>query len=134
MTTEELVAHLINRLGLTGALVYDGHVPDQIPTFPGTAIVRPYLVIWAMPTREGEEQDLAYSHQNSRSDLTITVAAGSVETVRHHSQQAIGLLHRQTLPGGGELRHTDPHVAVQWDETVTPGRFYQPLVFMLLQP
>ena len=134
MTTEELITHLINRLGLTGALIYDGHVPDKVPTFPGTAIIRPYMVIWAMPTREGEEQDLAYSHQNSLSDLTITVAAGSVETVRPHSQQAIGLLHRQTLPGGGELRHTDPHVAVQWDETVTPGRFYQPLSFVILQP
>lgn len=134
MTTEELITHLINRLGLTGALVYNGHVPDPVPTFPGTAIIRPYMVIWAMPTREGDEQDLAYSHQNSRSDLTITVAAGSVETVLAHAQQAIGLLNRQALPGGGELRHTDPHVAVQWDETVIPGRFYQPLAFMLLQP
>ena len=134
MTTEELITHLTNRLGLTGAFIHDGHVPDTVPTFPGSTIVRPYFVIWAMPTREGAEQDLAYSHQNSRSDLTITVAAGSVETVRHHTQQVIGLLNRQTLPGGGELRHTDPHVPIQWDETVTPGRFYQPLSFMLLQP
>lgn len=132
MTVDELITHLINRLGLTGALVYDGHVPDRIPTFPGSTIIRPYFVIWAMPLREGPEQNLTYTHPDSTSTVTVTVAAGSVETVRHHSQQAIGLLHRITLPGGGELRHDDPHVPIQWDEEV--GRFYQPLTFTLLQP
>lgn len=134
MTTEQLVAYLIDRLSGNGAHVYDGHVPDKLPTFPGSTIIRPYLVIWAMPTREGAEQNLTYSHGNSTSDVTITAAAASVDTARYQSQTVIGLLHRVALPNGGELRHTDPHVPIQWDETVTPGRFYQPLAFTLLQP
>lgn len=134
MTTDELITYLIDRLALTGAMVYDGHVPERLPTFPGSTIIRPYIVLWAMPTREGAEQDLAYTHRNSVSDVTITVAGAAVETVRHHAQQTIGLLHRVALAGGGELRHTDPHVPIQWDETTTPGRFYQPIAFTLLQP
>lgn len=134
MTVDQLVAYLIARLSGNGATVYDGHVPDRLPTFPRSTIIQPYIVLWSMPTREGAEQDLAYTGLNTRSDVTVTVAAASVETVRHHAQTTIGLLHRVTLPGGGELRHTDPHVPIQWDETTTPGRFYQPLAFTLLQP
>lgn len=134
MTTEQLVAYLIDRLSGNGATVYDGHVPDRLDTFPGSTIIRPYIVLWAMPTREGEEQNLTYTHTNSRSDMTVTVAGAAADTVRYQSQTVIGLLHRITLPGGGELRHTEPHVPIQWDETVTPGRFYQPLAFQLLQP
>lgn len=134
MTVEALVAYLIDRLSGNGATVFDGHVPGRLPTFPGSTVIRPYLVIWAMPTREGPEQNLAYTDLNTTSDVTITVAGAAVETVRHHAQQTIGLLHRVTLAGGGELRHTDPHVPIQWDETTTPGRFYQPLAFTLLQP
>lgn len=135
MTPDELTTHIINRLGHTAAhMVYDGNVPDKVPTFPGSTIIRPYIVIWTMPAREGPEQDLAYTHQTDTSDVTVTVAAASADTARSIAQASIGLLHRQSTPGGGELRHMPPHVPIQWDETVTPGRYFIPLSFRHHQP
>lgn len=135
MTPDEYTAWIITRLGYTDAhMVYDGHVPTAVPMFPGSTIIRPYIAVWTMPLREGPEQDLAHSHQHDTSDVTVTVAAASPDTVRPIAQTTIGLLHRQTLPSGGELRHREPHVPIQWDETVTPGRFFIPLAFRLHQP
>lgn len=99
----------------------------------GGAIV-PYLAVWDRILREHPEQPIDYSEQETAGTLAVTVAGATVGTVRNLSQEVIRTLHRVTAPGGGEYRHTDPHVPIQYDTAVTPARFYQPLSFEFIQP
>ncbi|KHS52547.1 hypothetical protein AE0388_1530 [Brevibacterium linens] len=96
--------------------------------------IAPYLAVWGQILREGTEQPLDFSAQNSAGRLTVTAAGATAGTVRNLSQQVASALHRVTAPGGGEYVHSDPHVPIQYDTSVTPPRFYQPLSFTFAQP
>lgn len=108
-------------------------VPGSVPT-AGAGMIRPYLAVWGQMLREGVEQALDYSLQETASSLTITVAGATTGTVRNLSQEVVKTLHRVTVLGGGEYRHTEPHVPIQHDDQVSPPRFYQPLAFEFQQP
>lgn len=113
--------------------MYDNVVSDSVPTSAG-GIIKPYLAVWTQPLHEHYEQPLDYSDQETAGTLSITTAGATVGTVRNLTQEVIRTLHRVIAPGGGEYRHTDPHVAIQYDTAVTPARFYQPLSFEFIQP
>lgn len=113
--------------------VYDGMVPESVPTSAG-GIIKPYLAVWTQPLREHYEQPLDYSAQETAGALTVTVAGATVGTVRNVAQQVIRTLNRVALPGGGEYRHVEPHVPIQHDGQVMPPRYYLPLSFDYQQP
>lgn len=97
-------------------------------------MIAPYLAVWGQALREHPEQPLDYSQQETAGTLNITVAGATVGTVRNLAQATIRTLHRVSAPGGGEYVHADPHVPIQYDTSVTPPRFYQPLSFTFAQP
>lgn len=96
--------------------------------------IKPYVAVWTQPLREHPEQSLAYCNQETAGGLTVTVAGHSPGTVRPWSQAVVQALNRVKAPGGGEYIHTDPHVPIQYDTQVSPGRYYQPLSFTFAQP
>lgn len=97
-------------------------------------VVAPYLAVWVQPLREHAEQALAFNSPQSAGGLTVTTAGATAGTVRNLSQEVVKTLHRVTAPGGGEYVHSDPHVPIQYDTSVSPARFYQPLSFIFAQP
>lgn len=113
--------------------VYDGAVPGSAPTTAG-GWIKPYLAVWTGPLREHLEQPLDYSAQETAGTLHVTTAGATAGTVRNLSQEVIRKLNRTPTPGGGEYRHTEPHVPVRFDDQVAPARFYQPLAFDYQQP
>lgn len=113
--------------------VYDGIVPDSVPTAAG-GVIRPYVAVWTQPLREHPEQSLDFDSPHSAGELTVTVAGATVGTVRNLSQAVAQALNRVTAPGGGEYVHAEPHVPIQYDTSVTPKRYYQPLRFLFAQP
>lgn len=113
--------------------VYDGMVPESVPTGAG-GIIKPYLAVWTQPLREHYEQPLDYSNQETAGALTVTVAGATVGTVRNLAQEVVRKLNRVALPGGGECRHVEPHVPIQHDGQVMPPRYYLPLSFDYQQP
>lgn len=123
----------LDRLKTIGKNVYDGMVPSSVPV-QANGEVEPYLAVWSQPLWEHEEQPLDFHHQETAGGLNVTVVGHTPGTVRLWSQAVIRALHRVTAPGGGEYRHVPPHVPVMYDETVTPGRYYQPLGFSFQQP
>ncbi len=112
--------------------VHEGIVTD-VRTMQGGWIA-PYLAVWTQPLREHREQPLDYSAQETSGGLTITTAGATLGTVRNLSQAVVQALHRVKAPGGGEYRHSDPHVPIQYDTAVSANRFYQPLSFTFAQP
>lgn len=116
---------------LNGVVVFEGHVDEKRVTFPNSDRVVPYVVIWPMPSYEGEEQGLAYCEPHDRREATITVAAGNIESVLNIAQAISDMFHRVIIPGEGEWVRTEPFLPVQWDETVKPGRHYLPMSFKL---
>lgn len=123
----------LNQLRAVGVDVYDGMVPEKVPTMTG-GVIRPYLAVWSQPLREHLEQPLDFSGQETAGSLTVTVAGATVGTVRNLSQAVIRTLNRVTVPGGGQYVHTDPHAPIQYDNQVSPGRYYQPTAFAFAQP
>lgn len=121
------------QLKRSGGLVYDGMVPASVPSQTNGEI-KPYVAVWTQPLREHDEQPLSYTSSETAGDLRITVAGPTPGTVRSWSQGVIRALNRVTAPGGGEYRHVPPHVPISFDETVAPGRYYQPLTFSFQQP
>lgn len=113
--------------------VHDGMVPSSVPTVTGGAI-KPYLAVWTQPLREHPEQSLDFDSPHSAGDLMVTVAGATVGTVRNLSQAVVQALNRVTAPGGGEYVHAEPHVPIQYDTSVTPKRYYQPVAFEFIQP
>lgn len=112
--------------------VHEGIVTD-VRTMQG-GFIAPYLAVWTQPLREHAEQSIAFCDQDTSGSLTVTTAGATVGTVRNLSQAVVQALHRVKAPGGGEYRHTDPHVPIQYDTAISPNRFYQPLSFTFQQP
>lgn len=112
--------------------VYEGMVPGSVPT--SGSYIKPYLAVWTQPLREHIEQPLDYSMQETAGSLTVTVAGATVGTVRNLAQEVTRKLHRIPAPGGGEYRHSEPHIPIQHDDQVSPTRFYLPLTFEFQQP
>lgn len=92
------------------------------------------MAVWTQPLREHAEQPIAFCDPETAGSLNVTVAGSTVGTVRNLSQAVVQALNRVRAPGGGEYRHTDPHVPIQYDTSVSPNRFYQPLSFTFAQP
>ena len=113
--------------------VYDGMVPDTVPTMTG-GVIKPYIAAWTQPLREHREQSLAYCNPETEGSLTVTVTGATVGTVRNLAQAAVQTINRVVAPGGGEYVHDEPHVPIIYDKQVTPGRFYQPVSFRFQQP
>ena len=116
---------------LPGVVVLEGHVNEEAVRYPNSDQVKPYVVIWPMPLHEGSEQALAYCEPEDRGEATITVAAGNLTSVLNISSAVSKMFHRVTIPGEGEWVRTEPFLPVQWDDTVTPGRHYLPMSFVL---
>lgn len=123
----------LDRLKASGGQVYDGMVPSSVP-LQVNGEVKPYLAVWTQPLREHDEQPLDYSAPETAGDLYVTVAGPTPGTVRSWSQGVVRTLNRVRAPGGGEYRHVPPHVPIQFDKTVAPGRYFQPLQFSFQQP
>lgn len=107
-------------------------VPGSVPATGGS--IKPYLAVWTQPLREHIEQPLDYSMQETAGSLTVTVAGATAGTVRNLAQEVTRKLNRVPVPGGGEYRHSEPHVPIQHDDQVSPTRFYLPLTFEFQQP
>lgn len=131
--SKELFQWVLARLRPIGGEIYDGMVPESVPLL-AAGQVQPYLALWMQPLREHPEQPLDYSHQETASGLTVTVAGHSPGTVRSRSQDVLRRLHRVPAPGGGEYRHTIPYAPIMYDSQATPGRYFQPVEFEFLQP
>lgn len=116
-----------------GGHVHDGMVPSSVSTMANGG-VEPYMAVWSQPLREHDEQSLSYCHPETAGGLTITVAGHSPGTVRSFSQAVVRALHRVQAPGGGEFLHSQPYAPIMYDETATPGRYYQPITFTFQQP
>lgn len=123
----------LDQLRALGATVYDGMVPESVETMTGGWVL-PYLAVWTQPLREANEQSLAYCNPETAGSLTVTVAGHSAGTVRSWSQATVKALHRIPTPGGGQYIHSEPHVPIQYDHQVTPGRYYMPVTFEFAQP
>lgn len=113
--------------------MYDGRVPGSVPTTAG-GFIKPYLAVWTQPLREHDEQPLDYSAQETAGALTVTAAGATVGTVRNLSQEVIRKLSRVPAPGGGEYRHVEPFLRIEFDDQVSPSRFFLPLSFTFSQP
>lgn len=118
--------------GLTGG-VYDGQVPDAIPS--DGKWVRPYAVLWAgaggdIPT----ERDLTGLADVGTLDWRpqVTVVGASASVCRQASTAVLTALSNLSIPGGGWLI-PDADINTQLvpipDNTVTPARVFLPLRF-----
>lgn len=133
MTLTDIRAWTLDRIRtLDGVTVFDGRFdPKETPLVAGTSRVAPYIVVWRPTVREPDETALSYTGPERQGRLNATVAASNAGSVANIANTVVDLLHRVTIPGGHEYRHTDPYLDVMWDETVTPGRYYLPITFAL---
>lgn len=123
--------------GIENTTVYEGHIPDKVATFPGTDLIKPYLLVWlGAPTGQDETQEPISGDVDTDSDtLTITIIAVGADTntvthLVHHFRQKLA----KTLVNGHPIKPDWAQQQSQYpllDEQTTPPRTYVSLTWTL---
>ena len=133
---EVLLAVLRQMPALTGG-VYDGQVPDKVPTDSTGKWVKPYAVLWAGPGDDlPEERDLTGLASGGVLDWRpqVTVVAATAAVCRQASAAILATLRNQHVGAGWFLpdaTHNRQLTPIP-DNTVTPVRYFMPLKFRLI--
>lgn len=133
MTPDQTVLTILEGIsGLKGG-VYDGQVPDQIPS--DGKYVRPYAVLWAGTGGDlPDERDLTGLTDVHGLDWRpqVTVVAASASVCRDAARAVRLALTNVPVPGGGWLQPDDDlnrQLVPIPDNTITPARVFLPLRF-----
>ncbi|RII41877.1 hypothetical protein DWB68_10140 [Galactobacter valiniphilus] len=122
--------------GLTGG-VYDGQVPDTIPTTGQGKFVKPYAVLWAgtgddIPAERDLTRLSAADVLDWRPQVTVVGPSGAV--CRDGARAVLAALRNLHVGGGWLIPDADHNRQLSPipDNTVTPVRMFMPLRFRLV--
>lgn len=132
MTPDQVATPILTALRtIPGITVFDGHVPEKVPT-DGAGFVRPYLALYlGGPVGDPDATTVcgAYDTDSTSHTFQTTVVGASAQHVRAVAAETVGALVNLRI-GPGRVRPVWEQQAAAvplLDPATSPARYFLPL-------